>query len=341
MLGISRPSVREALRVLTAMNVVEPRHGGGTYVTSLDPTLLAQPINFLLQVEPHTFLHLFEVRQVLEVSAARLAAPKMTEDGLAELQSLVDQAAAAMRQPNRYSELDFQLHTKIVEAMENPIYLSLYQSISDLLLESRRRTAAIATVRRQAHQDHLAIVGALRARDPEAAAQAMQVHLETVRRVLDDMLAPQVRPVTSAPPPLRNLTGHFVSPPGCYARKEAQYKRGQFDPAPWRARGPRKRPIKVPTNKQKTKPGKDRKEEEQMIRQAFRLGTVALATGAVLAAGVSPAVASPKAASVKAHDAASTPYTIYLSNNFVGNDWRSRWKRKLPWPPGWHPSRAR
>ena len=52
MLGISRPSVREALRVLTAMNVVEPRHGGGTYVTSLDPTLLAQPINFLLQVEP-------------------------------------------------------------------------------------------------------------------------------------------------------------------------------------------------------------------------------------------------------------------------------------------------
>jgi GntR family transcriptional regulator, transcriptional repressor for pyruvate dehydrogenase complex len=107
MLGISRPSVREALRVLTAMNVVEPRHGGGTYVTSLDPTLLAQPINFLLQVEPHTFLHLFEVRQVLEVSAARLAAPKITEDGLAELQSLVDQAAAAMRQPNRYSELDF------------------------------------------------------------------------------------------------------------------------------------------------------------------------------------------------------------------------------------------
>ncbi len=193
MLGISRPSVREALRVLTAMNVVEPRHGGGTYVTSLDPTLLAQPINFLLQVEPHTFLHLFEVRQVLEVSAARLAAPKITEDGLAELQGLVDQAAAAMRQPNRYSELDFRLHTKIVEAMENPIYLSLYQSISDLLLESRRRTAAIATVRRQAHQDHLAIVGALRAHDPEAAAQAMQEHLDTVRRVLDDMLAPQVR----------------------------------------------------------------------------------------------------------------------------------------------------
>ena len=193
MLGISRPSVREALRVLTAMNVVEPRHGGGTYVTSLDPTLLAQPINFLLRVEPHTFLHLFEVRQVLEVSAARLAAPKITEDRLAELQSLVDQAAAAMRQPNRYSELDFQLHTKIVEAMDNPIYLSLYQSISGPLLESRRRTASIPAVRRQAHQDHLAIVAALRARDPEGAAQAMQGHLDMVGRVLDETLGSQVR----------------------------------------------------------------------------------------------------------------------------------------------------
>ena len=194
MLGISRPSLREALRVLTAMNVVEPRHGGGTYVTSLDPRLLARPINFLLQVEPRTFLHLFEVRQVLEVSAARLAAPKMTDEVVAELESLAAEAATVLRQPTRYSELDFELHTKIVEATANPIYLSLYESISDLLLESRRRTARVAAVRRQAHEDHLAIVAALRARDPDAAAQAMQGHLEGIRRVLDEMLTSEERP---------------------------------------------------------------------------------------------------------------------------------------------------
>jgi GntR family transcriptional repressor for pyruvate dehydrogenase complex len=188
MLGISRPSVREALRVLTAMNVVEPRHGGGTYVTSLDPTLLARPINFLLQVEPRTFLHLFEVRQVLEVSGARLAAPKMTDEVVTELERLVDEAASVLRQPTQYSEVDFELHTKIIEATGNPIYLSLYQSISDLLLESRRRTAEVAAVRRQAHQDHLVIVAALRKRDAEAAAQAMQDHLEGMRRVLAEML---------------------------------------------------------------------------------------------------------------------------------------------------------
>jgi DNA-binding FadR family transcriptional regulator len=100
-LGISRPSVREAIRALTAMNVVEPRHGGGTYVTSLEPRLLARPINFLLQVEPKTFLHLFEVRQVLEVGAARLAAPRMTDELVGELENLVEEAGGALQQPER------------------------------------------------------------------------------------------------------------------------------------------------------------------------------------------------------------------------------------------------
>jgi len=192
-LGISRPSVREALRVLTAMNVIESRHGGGTYVTSLDPRLLARPINFLLQIEPRTFMDLFDVRQVLEVAAARMAAPKMTDDLVSELQELADAAAVALTRPARYSELDFELHTKIIESTGNPIYLSLYESIADLLLESRRRTARIPAVRRQAHNDHLAIVAALRERDPEGAARAMQNHLAGMRKVLDAMLAREER----------------------------------------------------------------------------------------------------------------------------------------------------
>jgi GntR family transcriptional repressor for pyruvate dehydrogenase complex len=189
MLGISRPSVREAIRVLTAMNVVEPQHGGGTFVTSLDPRLLARPINFLLQIEPRTFLDLFEVRQVMEVGAARMAAARMTDNIIAELEQIAAAAAAALRRPVRYSELDFDLHTKIVEATGNPIYMSLYGSISELSLESRKRTARLPSVRQRAHSDHVRIVDALRARDPEAAGAAMHDHLEGMRQVLSDMLA--------------------------------------------------------------------------------------------------------------------------------------------------------
>lgn len=185
MLGISRPSLREAIRVLSALNVVEPRHGGGTYVTSLDPRQLAQPINFLLQVDRMAFRHLLEVRQVLEVGAARLAAPRITADQLEALADLTEQAERVMGRPAQFLQLDFDIHTAIIEATGNPIYISLYQSITDLSIESRKRTARDPAVRRHAHEGHLAIVAALRARDSEAAAQAMHGHLDVIQRALD------------------------------------------------------------------------------------------------------------------------------------------------------------
>ncbi len=199
MLGISRPSLREAIRVLSAMNVVQPRHGGGTYVTSLDPRLLAQPVSFLLQVEPAAFRHLHEVRQVLEVGAVRLAAPRITEDALDNLRRLAEAAEQALSDPARYTELDYEIHTAIIEATENPICLSLYESIADLSLESRKRTARTAAVRRRAHKDHIAIIAALSRHDAEAAAQAMSSHLEAMQHALtgEDAGAPKA---TSSPP---------------------------------------------------------------------------------------------------------------------------------------------
>src|SRR5580700_5538279 len=185
MLGISRPSVREAIRVLTAMNVVEPRHGGGTYVTSLDPRQLAQPINFLLQVDRMAFRHLLEVRQVLEVGAARLAAPRITDEQLTALRDLTEQAERVIGRPAQFLQFDFEIHTAIIEATGNPIYISLYQSIADLSLESRKRTARSPATRRDAHAGHLAIIAALSGRDPDAAAAAMHGHLDVIQRALE------------------------------------------------------------------------------------------------------------------------------------------------------------
>jgi GntR family transcriptional regulator, transcriptional repressor for pyruvate dehydrogenase complex len=185
MLGISRPTLREAIRVLSALNVVEPRHGGGTFVTSLQPRELAQPINFLLQVDRMAFRHLLEVRQVLEVGAARLAALRITDDQLAALRDLTEQAERALGRPEPFLEFDFDIHTAIIEATGNPIYLSLYQSIADLSLEGRKRTARSAATRRAAHLGHLAIVAALSSRDGDAAAAAMHDHLDVVQQALE------------------------------------------------------------------------------------------------------------------------------------------------------------
>jgi GntR family transcriptional regulator, transcriptional repressor for pyruvate dehydrogenase complex len=185
MLGISRPSLREAIRVLSAMNVLEPRHGGGTYVTSLDPRLLAQPVSFLLQIDPTAFRHLHEVRRVLEVGAARLAAPRISPQTIEALQELADTAERALADPERYLELDYEIHTAIIEATGNPIFISLYESIAELSVQSRKRTARAEAVRRRAHEDHVAIIAALRGHDADAAAHAMGAHLDAMGHALD------------------------------------------------------------------------------------------------------------------------------------------------------------
>lgn len=182
MLGISRPSLREAIRALSSMNVLEVRHGGGTFVSSLEPRLLTAPISFLLQIDDAALAYLFEVRKVIEVGAARLAAPRIAEGELAELDHLVEAAHRVIDDPTEYLRLDFEIHSGIVAAVRNPLYTALYDSIAQLSLESRRRTAGSATTRGQAHKDHVALMNALHDRDPDAAAETMKRHIEAIER---------------------------------------------------------------------------------------------------------------------------------------------------------------
>lgn len=181
-LGISRPSLREAIRALSTMNVLEVRHGGGTFVSSLNPRLLAEPISFLFQVDDQALNYLFEVRKVLEINAARLAAPRITDEELGELDQLVARARLVVDKPAEYLQLDFDIHEVVILAVKNPLYTSMYASIAQLSLESRRRTANSAETRRRALDDHTAIVEALRSRDPSAAACVMKRHIENIEQ---------------------------------------------------------------------------------------------------------------------------------------------------------------
>src|SRR5438067_5760864 len=78
-LGVSRSSLREAIRALIALNILESRHGNGTFVTSLDPELLAEPIDFVLKVNESALDALFEARKVVEAGVAALAAERATD----------------------------------------------------------------------------------------------------------------------------------------------------------------------------------------------------------------------------------------------------------------------
>jgi GntR family transcriptional regulator, transcriptional repressor for pyruvate dehydrogenase complex len=180
-LGVSRPSLREAIRALIALNILESRHGEGTYVSSLEPDLLTEPIDFVLQIDDGGITALFEARRVLEAGIAALAAERATDLELAELEDFVKRGRSILHDAEAFIEHDVEFHERIRRAARSPVLGSMLGSVSTLSLESRRRTAQAQPVRTRALADHARTVKTLKARDPEAARRAMVAHLDHVR----------------------------------------------------------------------------------------------------------------------------------------------------------------
>lgn len=179
-LGVSRPTVREAVRGLLALNILESRHGEGTFVTSLEPSLLAAPIDFLLRVDESSLSALTQTRQILETGVAELAAVNRTAEDLCVLGNLVEEFANALNDFERCIELDVEFHVALATAAGNPILSSMLATVAALGIESRRQTGRSRTVRRRAHADHLAIYAAIELRDAAGARSAMVEHLDHV-----------------------------------------------------------------------------------------------------------------------------------------------------------------
>lgn len=184
MLGVSRPSLREALRALSLMNIIEIRQGDGTYVSSLDPDQLFDHLEFVFDLDESTLLQLFEARKVVEVGCVGLAAKLITEAQLAELELIVQQSAATVGNAEEFLAADLALHKVVTEASHNPMLIRFMASINQLGMVSRRITGSSAAVRQQSIQDHKRIVAALKAGDPEAAREAMLNHLNNVEKSL-------------------------------------------------------------------------------------------------------------------------------------------------------------
>lgn len=182
--GVSRPTVRESLRALTSMSIIETRHGEGSFVASLKLDELIQPLSFVMQVDDDAISHLFEVRSFIEAGSARLAATHASESDIEELNELATSYLDNVEDLEKCVQLDMAFHRRIATASENPLLGSFLDSIVSLSTTSRRRTGGDISVRRVAAHDHTLIVAAIAEGDPDKAADAMLCHLEHVSRPL-------------------------------------------------------------------------------------------------------------------------------------------------------------
>jgi GntR family transcriptional regulator, transcriptional repressor for pyruvate dehydrogenase complex len=188
-LGVSRNSLREAIRALALMKVLESRQGDGTYVTSLDLQSLIEPVSFLLSLDPNALAHLFEARRILEAETAALAAARITDEELDELRAGLEEMRAKAGHREEFLQADMRMHHMITSAAKNPLLAQLMGSITGLGLRSRMQTVQAPGITGPVIDDHASILLALEHHDSDAARQAMLEHLERVERAMRELFS--------------------------------------------------------------------------------------------------------------------------------------------------------
>lgn len=188
-LGLSRNSLREAVRALALIQVLDVRQGDGTYVTSLEPPLLLEAMSFVVDFHrDDTVLQFLEVRRILESAATAMAAQQMPEQEIAELAGVLD-ALDDYPGVDALVANDLEFHRRIAAGSGNAALCSLLESLSAPTTRARiwrglTQEGAVARTREQ----HVAIYEAIAARQPDVARAWATVHIAGVedwlRRVL-------------------------------------------------------------------------------------------------------------------------------------------------------------
>ncbi|NKX56340.1 FadR/GntR family transcriptional regulator [Arthrobacter mobilis] len=178
-LGVGRSAVREALAALEILGVVVVRPGSGTYLRDGVSELLPRTLSWGLMLgEPRT-RELVELRGGLEVQAAQLAARRIAGDALGRMRDSLAAMEANLGDLSAFVEADAAFHREIAAASGNQVLQELLQSIRSLLRIWVDRALTDEGHAAAALAEHRAVFGALEARDPAAAARAMESHMGT------------------------------------------------------------------------------------------------------------------------------------------------------------------
>ncbi|MEV0713747.1 FadR/GntR family transcriptional regulator [Asanoa sp. NPDC050611] len=188
-LGLSRNSLREAVKALSIIKVLDVRQGDGTYVTSLSPDLLLESLSFVVDFHrDDTVLQFLEVRRILEPAATALASRRMNDDEIAKLQRVLDELGPSPSVEALVAN-DLEFHRAIAAGSGNAALCSLIDGLSGPTTRARiwrglTQEGAVDKTREQ----HQAIVDAIAGREPELARSWATVHIAGVEEWLRQAL---------------------------------------------------------------------------------------------------------------------------------------------------------
>jgi GntR family transcriptional repressor for pyruvate dehydrogenase complex len=194
-LGVSRTALREAVRMLVTKGLLVTRPGVGSFVKKVTSDQITGLLSMILgQAGGVNLDHLSQVRQILEVEIAQVAAREATEEDFARLDLVLRDLSLAKEDPAEFSRLDAEFHSVLAEASHNPFLAVLLDSIRELIGNVRQMIQHYPKLVDVVIPDHLAIYECIKSRNPDGARQAMQRHLEHARQIQQEYLGSHSTP---------------------------------------------------------------------------------------------------------------------------------------------------
>jgi GntR family transcriptional repressor for pyruvate dehydrogenase complex len=176
-LGVSRTVVREALNLLEARGLISIEHGRGAVVSGGSPRAVRDTLGLLLRVQPKTLWELLEMRGILEVEVAGLAAERAGPEDVAAMRLQLDRMKDSIEAPEGYVDADVEFHALLARGARNEVLLTMLEPVVDLLRASRQVSAALPGRALRALGEHEGILSRVEAGDGAGAREEMRVHL--------------------------------------------------------------------------------------------------------------------------------------------------------------------
>jgi GntR family transcriptional regulator, transcriptional repressor for pyruvate dehydrogenase complex len=183
-LQVSRSSIRDAIRGLELVGLVEPRQGAGTIVRELSAETLVNPFAGALKQRRELVSELLDFRLMLEPPLAARAATHASSDEIAEMEEILQRQEDKLARGEAAIAEDAEFHYSIALASGNSVVLKVLDILMDMLRDTRERSLQVAGRAQQSMAGHRRILNAIKRRDAEAAKSAMRRHIEDVEEIV-------------------------------------------------------------------------------------------------------------------------------------------------------------
>lgn len=187
-IGVGRSPVREALKTLSVMGILEVRQGDGTYLKRPDSELLPRVIEWGLLLGEQRVVDLVEARQIIEVATCRLAAERRDADDISALQQRLGEMKAAA-EASAFVEADVAFHLRVAEAARNTALRSVLVSLQSLLRVWIQRAVDVEHGFEIPITEHELVLRAIEDGNPDAATVAMTTHMSNAAKRLAESIS--------------------------------------------------------------------------------------------------------------------------------------------------------